>query len=139
MLKYRPCYCRSIFSSPHFLFKEKKKLILAQIFFATFWLIIPFYFCPLLFGTLKVDEGNNVFTLIFLLLLEEFSDATLRHGRGLALMCTPSCGTLSGYERRVITVSCQSDIWGDYNDLLSCKVSISTCIDYSLSGTWEFC
>ena len=59
----------------------------------------------------------------------EFSDATLRHGRGLALMCTPSCGTLSAYERRVITVSCQSDIWGDYNDLLLCKVSSVDSLD----------
>ena len=48
-----------------FFVQEKEKINFSPNFFATFWLIIPFYFCPLLFGTLKVDEGNNVFTLIF--------------------------------------------------------------------------
>ena len=52
----------------------------------------------------------------------DHANTLLKSGRGLAIDCSENSGFLGPYEKKMISVTCYSDMWGDYNDVLICKV-----------------
>jgi hypothetical protein len=48
----------------------------------------------------------------------------LREGKGAAFAINPASGVLPPFEEQVIDVTAYSDMWGEYEDKLLCKVRI---------------
>ncbi|KAI5617177.1 deleted in lung and esophageal cancer protein 1 isoform X2 [Silurus asotus] len=53
---------------------------------------------------------------------EEFVRRLLAHGKGVAFLVEPPSGTLGPFESVAINVTAYSNMWGDYEDHLVCKV-----------------
>ncbi|KAG7317632.1 hypothetical protein KOW79_018667 [Hemibagrus wyckioides] len=53
---------------------------------------------------------------------EDFVHGLLAHGKGVAFLVEPEKGTLDPFETVVINITAHSDMWGDYEDHLVCKV-----------------
>ncbi|XP_060920517.1 deleted in lung and esophageal cancer protein 1-like, partial [Labrus mixtus] len=53
---------------------------------------------------------------------EEFVNSLLAHGKGAAFFVLPHCGTLGPFESQSVDITAYSDMWGEYRDLLLCKV-----------------
>ncbi|XP_073686554.1 deleted in lung and esophageal cancer protein 1 [Garra rufa] len=52
----------------------------------------------------------------------EFVNCLLSHGRGAAFFVEPNSGMLSPYETQTINITAFTNMWGDYQDNLICKV-----------------
>ncbi|XP_047664680.1 deleted in lung and esophageal cancer protein 1 [Tachysurus fulvidraco] len=53
---------------------------------------------------------------------EDFVRGLLSHGKGVAFLVEPEKGTLGPFETVVINITSHSNMWGDYEDHLICKV-----------------
>ncbi|TRY94279.1 hypothetical protein DNTS_015456, partial [Danionella cerebrum] len=53
---------------------------------------------------------------------EEFVSSLLSHGRGGTFFIEPNSGILGPFESRTINITAFTDMWGDYQDRLICKV-----------------
>ncbi|KAM6977672.1 deleted in lung and esophageal cancer protein 1 [Aplochiton taeniatus] len=53
---------------------------------------------------------------------EDFVSRLLAHGRGAAFYVQPDSGMLGPFETQTIDITAYSDMWGEYRDLLICKV-----------------
>lgn len=53
---------------------------------------------------------------------KDYAKSILRGARGVAFVCSPDSGELQAFEKKVISVTAYSDMWGEYNDVLICKV-----------------
>ncbi|XP_066498604.1 deleted in lung and esophageal cancer protein 1 isoform X3 [Hoplias malabaricus] len=53
---------------------------------------------------------------------EDFIKSLLSHGKGAAFCVEPESGTLGPFETAIINITAFSNMWGDYEDHLLCKV-----------------
>ncbi|XP_053467700.1 deleted in lung and esophageal cancer protein 1 [Ictalurus furcatus] len=53
---------------------------------------------------------------------EDFVRGLLAHGKGVAFFVEPAKGTLGPFETVTINITAHSNMWGDYEDHLVCKV-----------------
>ncbi|XP_055364189.1 deleted in lung and esophageal cancer protein 1 isoform X2 [Betta splendens] len=53
---------------------------------------------------------------------EDFVSNLLAHGKGAAFFVQPHTGQLGPFETQTLDVTAYTDMWGEYNDLLICKV-----------------
>ncbi|XP_034056329.1 deleted in lung and esophageal cancer protein 1 [Gymnodraco acuticeps] len=53
---------------------------------------------------------------------EEFVSGLLAHGKGAAFLVLPQNGILGAFETQTVDVTAYTDMWGEYRDLLVCKV-----------------
>lgn len=53
---------------------------------------------------------------------EEFVSSLLAHGKGAAFFVSPDTGLLGPFETQTVDVTAYTDMWGEYRDLLICKV-----------------
>lgn len=58
----------------------------------------------------------------FMFLGTEFVYGLLAHGKGVAFLVEPEKGTLGPFETVAINITAHSNMWGDYEDHLICKV-----------------
>ena len=52
----------------------------------------------------------------------ELQQQLLKTDKGLAIIPTPDSGELAPYQELVIALSLYTDMWGEYNDVLTCQV-----------------
>uniref|UniRef100_A0A3Q3G0Z0 DLEC1 cilia and flagella associated protein n=1 Tax=Labrus bergylta TaxID=56723 RepID=A0A3Q3G0Z0_9LABR len=52
----------------------------------------------------------------------KFVNSLLAHGKGAAFFVLPHCGLLGPFESQSVDITAYSDMWGEYRDLLLCKV-----------------
>lgn len=52
----------------------------------------------------------------------DFVRGLLAHGKGVAFFVEPAKGTLGPFETVTINITAHSNMWGDYEDHLVCKV-----------------
>ncbi|NXA30447.1 DLEC1 protein, partial [Ibidorhyncha struthersii] len=52
----------------------------------------------------------------------EFAAAVLSHGKGVAFHIQPSTGTLKAFQQLIIEITAYNNMWGEYRDVLVCKV-----------------
>ncbi len=62
----------------------------------------------------------------FLSLLPEFVNCLLSHGRGAAFFVEPNSGMLGPFETQTINITAFTNMWGNYQDNLICKVCHKT-------------
>lgn len=55
----------------------------------------------------------------------DYCQAILRDGRGAAFVPSPASGELLPFGYQIIDITGHSDMWGEYRDLLVCKVSVT--------------
>ncbi|KAL1248695.1 hypothetical protein QQF64_022013, partial [Cirrhinus molitorella] len=53
---------------------------------------------------------------------DEFVNCLLSHGRGAAFLVEPNSGMLGPFETQTINITAFTNMWGDYQDNLICKV-----------------
>ncbi|XP_026105876.1 deleted in lung and esophageal cancer protein 1-like isoform X2 [Carassius auratus] len=53
---------------------------------------------------------------------DEFVNCLLSHGRGAAFFIEPNSGMLGSFETQTINITAFTNMWGDYQDNLICKV-----------------
>ncbi|XP_010792512.1 deleted in lung and esophageal cancer protein 1-like [Notothenia coriiceps] len=53
---------------------------------------------------------------------EEFVSGLLAHGKGAAFLVLPQNGILGAFETQTVDVTAYTEMWGEYRDLLVCKV-----------------
>ncbi|XP_030622999.1 deleted in lung and esophageal cancer protein 1 [Chanos chanos] len=53
---------------------------------------------------------------------EEFLSSVLSSGKGAAFLALPGSGTLGPFETQIVDVTAFTNMWGDYQDHLICKV-----------------
>ena len=58
----------------------------------------------------------------FLYVLAELVSGLLAHGKGAAFLVLPQNGILGAFETQTVDVTAYTDMWGEYRDLLVCKV-----------------
>lgn len=64
--------------------------------------------------------GSNLFVFV---MTAELQNQLLKTDKGLAIVPTPQKGKLGPYEELVIELSLYTDMWGMYQDILTCRVS----------------
>ena len=60
----------------------------------------------------------------FCISIADLCTAMLSQGNGTAFVPGPPSGILSAFSEEIIEVTAFSDMWGDYNDFIICKVII---------------
>lgn len=64
--------------------------------------------------------GSNLFVFV---MTAELQNQLLKTDKGLAIVPTPQKGKLGPYEELVIELSLYTDMWGMYQDILTCRVT----------------
>ena len=71
---------------------------------------------------------KNVKSNWYILLITELCKTMLRQGLGVAFTVHPSSGLLQPFSEQMIEITSYSDMWGEYNDTLICRVNTITII-----------
>lgn len=83
--------------------------------------------CNRLFSVFNFSRGEKGDEW-FLLSLTEFVRCQLANGKGAAFFVEPNSGTLGPFESLTINIIAFTNMWGEYQDNLICKVSHSRII-----------
>ncbi len=79
------------------------------------------------FVTFSISESEIAKSKsIFFPLLPEFINCLLSHGRGAAFFVEPNSGMLGPFETQTINITAFTNMWGNYQDNLICKVCHKT-------------
>ena len=57
-------------------------------------------------------------------IITDLCKTMLREGKGTAFALSPASGVLEPFCDQVVEVTAFSDMWGEYNDNVICKVSV---------------
>lgn len=66
--------------------------------------------------------NKNLLLIILRAPVVELQQKLLKTDKGLALVATPPSANLAAYEELVVELALYTDMWGDYEDELTCHI-----------------